>query len=235
VIDVEALMLERPWGRVLDGIGFVARTGVATAVIGAPGAGKSALLRCLATLDEPQAGRIRLAGVDPAREPATAHARLGYLAQHFGLYDALSVRRCLDHAARMRGLAATEAALAVEPAAERFGLVTALDRPAGELGDGGRLRLALAQATVHAPRVLLLDEPMTDLGPFERADVAAHFRDLAARGATVLVSAPDLADLAGCCTDLLRLEDGRVCGAGVVRDGARELAPPDPAIRVEGA
>lgn len=223
MIDVEGLVLERPWGRVLDGIAFVARTGVATALVGPPGAGKTALLRCLATLEEPQAGRIRLAGVDPARDATAAHARLGYVPQRFGLYDALSVRRGLEHAARMRGLAPGEAGAAAEATAARFGLTPALDRTAGALGEGGRLRLALAQACVHRPRVLLLDEPMGDLGEFERTEIASYIAELAGEGATVMVSAAKASELAGCCDDLLEVEDGRVTGDGVQRGGARDL------------
>ena len=223
MIDVDNLSFERPWGEVLHAIGFVARTGVALAVIGPPGAGKSDLLRCIAGLETPTRGRVSVAGVDPARDPRGAHARLGYVADAFGLYDRLSVWRCLWYAARSRGVPETVAADAVEAAAARVGLTPSLATPAGALSAGQRLALAIGQAVAHGPRVLLLDAPMAGLAAPARASMAALIASFAAEGLTVVVSAPDLALLDGCCTDLLALEEGRVVGDGVERYGATRM------------
>ena len=227
MIDVEDLVFDAPWGRVLHGVGFVVRSGAVLGLVGPPGAGKSTLLRCIATLETPERGRISVVGLDAQRQPREVHAALGYVASTFGLYDALSVRRCLTYAARARGVPAAEAAQAAEAAAAEVGLVQGLDAPASALSDSGRHRLAIGQAVAHGPRVLLLDEPAAGLGPAAREPLAAMVARFAARGMTVVMSAPTLAELPAGCTDLLALEDGRVDGPGVVRL-AETAAPPGP-------
>ena len=168
MIDVEGLVFDYPSGRALHGVSFVVRPGAVMALVGPNGAGKSTLMRCIAALETPGAGRISVVGLDTQRDPRGVHAALGYLPDAFGLYDALSVRQCLLYAARSRGVDAADASAATELAASEVGLTERLDQRAGELSRGLRQRLAIAQAVVHRPRVLLLDEPAAGLDPAAR-------------------------------------------------------------------
>ena len=217
MIDVESLVFDYPSGRALDGVSFVVRPGAVLALVGPNGAGKSTLMRCMAALEAPGDGHVSVLGLDTLRQARAVHAALGYLPDAFGLYDALSVRRCLSYAARSRGVALAETPDAVAAAAEAVGLSERLDTLAGDLSRGLRQRLAIGQAVVHRPRVLLLDEPAAGLDPAAREGLAALIRRFAAEGMTVVVSSHLLSELEGCCSEVLMLEAGRVAGDGVVR------------------
>ena len=217
MIDIEGLVFDYPSGRALHGLSFVVRPGAVMALVGPNGAGKSTLMRCIAALDTPHAGRISVVGLDTQRDPRGVHAALGYLPDAFGLYDALSVRQCLLYAARSRGVDAADAQPAMELAAAEVGLTDRLEQRAGELSRGLRQRLAIAQAVVHRPRVLLLDEPAAGLDPAARDALAALIRRFAAGGMTLMVSSHLLSELEDYCTEMLMLESGRLRGDGVVR------------------
>ena len=217
MIDVDGLVFDYPSGRALYGVSFVVRPGAVMALVGPNGAGKSTLMRCIAALDTPHAGRISVVGLDTQRDPRSVHAALGYLPDAFGLYDALSVRQCLLYAARSRGVDAADAQPAMELAAAEVGLGDRLDQRAGELSRGLRQRLAIAQAVVHRPRVLLLDEPAAGLDPAARDALATLIRRFADGGMTLMVSSHLLSELEDYCTEMLMLEAGLISGEGVVR------------------
>jgi ABC-2 type transport system ATP-binding protein len=224
VIDVENLVFDHPSGRALYGVGFVVRAGATLALTGPEGSGKSTLMRCIAALDAPTAGRISVAGLDTQDDPRGVHALVGYLPVAFGLYDALSARQCLTYAARARGVEAADLEAAVALAAERVGLGATLNRLAGELPPGGRRRLGLAQAIVHSPRVLLLDRAADGLEGLARLAFDDLIRTLAATGVTTVLSATSVSDLHDICTEVLELDAGRM-----VDDGVRRLPPRPPA------
>jgi ABC-2 type transport system ATP-binding protein len=153
---------------------------------------------------------------------------MGYLSDFFGLYAELTVKRCLDYRARAQEIPAERRAAAVKRAAERLGLADRLEQRAGELSRGLRQRLAIAQAIVHEPAVILLDEPASGLDPEARFGLAAVLRALRDEGMTLVVSSHILAELEDYSTHLLVLEQGRVLEhralAGVAaRDGARRF------------
>jgi ABC-2 type transport system ATP-binding protein len=236
MIDVDGLIFDYSSGRALHGISFVVRSGAVLALVGPNGAGKSTLMRCIAALDAPGAGRITVAGLDTQVDPRGVHALIGYLPDRFGLYEGLSVRRALTYAARSRGVAEADAANAVAQAAARMGLEARLDQMAAELSRGLRQRLAIGQAIVHQPCVLLLDEPAAGLDPEARRGLSSLIRELSGEGMTVIVSSHLLSELEDYCTDMLMLEQGRILGDGVVRAPARpsaESTEPTPPTRVQ--
>ena len=210
VVTVEGLVFDYPGKRALHGLDIAVPRCAVLALVGPNGAGKSTLMRVAAGLDEPLEGRVVVAGVDVLEHPRQAQRHIGYLSDFFGLYDELSVRRCLLHAASIRGVPADAAQQAVLQAAHCVGLQDRLDVPAGGLSRGLRQRLAIGQAIVHRPTVLLLDEPAAGLDPEARASLSALFRSLQAEGATLVVSSHILAELEEYSTHLLALRDGRV-------------------------
>jgi ABC-2 type transport system ATP-binding protein len=161
-------------------------------------------------------------------EVAQGHAALGYLPDFYGLYDELTVRQSLVYAARSRGVAAAEAALA---AAEKVQLSDRLAARAGHLSRGLRQRLAIAQTIVHGPRVLLLDEPAAGLDPEARRSLSDLIRRLAREGMTIVVSSHILAELEDYSTQMLMLRDGRIAGAGVV--AANDVEPTESLARIQ--
>lgn len=209
-IEVRDLVYDYPGTRALDAVGFAIDAGSITALVGPNGAGKTTLLRCLAGLDEPAGGGIRIDGIDLLAEPRAAQRRLGYLPDHFGVYVDLSVARCLRYAGAAHGLGGAALERRVDELAVQLGLADKLAERAGTLSRGQRQRLAIAQAIVHRPRVLLLDEPASGLDPDARAGLSALMRALAAEGMTLLVSSHILAELEEYCSQMLVLRAGRV-------------------------
>ncbi|HTT85015.1 MAG TPA: ABC transporter ATP-binding protein [Rhizomicrobium sp.] len=217
MIEVTDLVYEYPTVRALNGVSLRVAPQTITALVGPNGAGKTTLLRCLAALDMPYSGHVTVDGLDTEAAPREIHARLGYLPDFYGLYDELSVRRCLTYAARAHGLTADKVAAAVDTAAGRVGLSDRLETPAGELSRGLRQRLAIGQTIVHEPRVLLLDEPAAGLDPQARRDLSALLMSLKDAGMTLVVSSHILAELEDYCSEMIIIEGGRIAGGKAVK------------------
>jgi ABC-2 type transport system ATP-binding protein len=247
MISVQNLVFDYPGKRALHGVSIEVPRGAVLALVGPNGAGKSTLMRVIAGLDEPVAGSVQVDGVSVLDDPRLAHTRLGYLSDFFGLYDELSVRRCLLHAGSIRGLAPANREGAVRRAAERVGLTDRLADLASSLSRGLRQRLAIAQAIIHEPAVVLLDEPAAGLDPEARSSLSTLFRTLQAEGKTLVVSSHILAELEEYSTHMLAIRDGRVAeftelgaapAAGVQRLRirlAKAWEPPPEFWRTQGA
>ena len=224
MIEIQGLVFEYPGHRALHGVSLTIADKAITALVGPNGAGKTTLLRCLAALETPYAGAVTIDGLDTREAPRAIHARLGYLPDFFGLYDALSVRRCLHYAARAHGIAAGQAAAAARDAAARVGLTDRMEQAAGALSRGLRQRLAIAQAIVHAPKVLLLDEPAAGLDPQARRDLSQLLLSLRDGGMTLVVSSHILAELEDYSDRMVIVDHGRIAGGeSIALKGAARL------------
>lgn len=216
MIRISGLVFEYPGHRALHGVSLTVEGGAITALVGPNGAGKTTLLRCMAALETPYAGQVTIDGLDTREAPRAIHTRLGYLADFFGLYDALSVRRCLQYAARAHGIAAPDAAGAAAAAAARVGIADRMNQSAGALSRGLRQRLAIAQAIVHGPKVLLLDEPAAGLDPQARRDLSDLLLTLKGDGMTLVVSSHILAELEDYSDRMIIVDRGEVDPGGAV-------------------
>jgi ABC-2 type transport system ATP-binding protein len=238
MITVRDLVFEYPGHRALDGVSLTIAPKAITALVGPNGAGKTTLLRCMAALETPYAGGVTIDGLDTREAPRAIHRLLGYLPDFFGLYDALSVRRCLHYAARAHGIGADAAAGAAEAAAAQVGLSDRMEQMAGALSRGLRQRLAIAQAIVHRPRVLLLDEPAAGLDPQARRDLSRLLLALREDGMTLVVSSHILAELEDYCDRMVIVDHGCIAGGeAITLKNAAEvrlrvvLAAPKPGLR----
>jgi len=236
LIEVSDLVFEYPGHRALDGVGLRIEAGSVTALVGPNGAGKTTLMRCIAGLEQPLSGRVRVQGISVEESPREVHRHLGYLSDFYGLYDRLSVARCLRYSALSMGMDAQPAEARVRQVAAELGLSELLQRYPTELSRGQRQRVAIGQAIVHQPSVLLLDEPASGLDPEARASLARLFRQLQAQGMTLVVSSHILSELDEYCTHILTLRNGRVESHEALRATeaeslalyALEIAPPSP-------
>lgn len=210
IIEVSDLTFDYPGFRALDRVSLSIAPGTVTALVGPNGAGKTTLLRCIAALDTPLSGTVRVAGLDVYESPREVHRLMGYLSDNFGLYSDLTVAQGLEYAARSQGLASAAVAQAVQSTAQRLGLSDKLGNLASALSRGQRQRLAIGQAIIHAPQVLLLDEPASGLDPEARSSLAQVFKALQAQGMSLLVSSHILAELDEYSTHMLALDRGRV-------------------------
>jgi ABC-2 type transport system ATP-binding protein len=171
-------------------------------------------MRVCSGLERPFAGRVRLEDIDVHATPREAHERMGYLPDFFGLYDEMTVRQCLEYRAAAQGVAKAKQCDAVEVAAARMELSDRLSQRAGELSRGLRQRLAIAQATIHNPVFLMLDEPASGLDPEARIGLANALKTLCAEGMTIIVSSHILAELDDYSTHILMIRDGRIVEHG---------------------
>ncbi|HQQ63843.1 MAG TPA: ABC transporter ATP-binding protein [Pseudomonadales bacterium] len=225
MIAVNNLVFEYPGHRALDRVSFDIRAGSITALVGPNGAGKTTLLRCLAGLVRPVYGEMRINGIDVLEEPHRAHACIGYLSDFFGLYDDLTVRQCLLFLALSHSIAESRLDSAVLEAASKTGIADLMERKAGNLSRGQRQRLGIAQALLHDPEVLILDEPASGLDPEARAELSHLVRSLQAAGKTILVSSHILSELEDYSTDMLIIDCGRIVEQQVVAGSGRTQVP----------
>jgi ABC-2 type transport system ATP-binding protein len=208
IIRVNDLTFDYPGNRALDDVSFEIPENSITALVGPNGAGKTTLMRCLAALERPLHGDIHLDGIDVLQKPRECHRRVGYLSDFFGLYQDLTVQQCLHFVAASHGI--DDVDTSVSSTIKLLDFEYYQHSKAGELSRGWRQRLGIAQAIIHRPKVLLLDEPASGLDPEARGKLAALLRKLGSEGMTVIVSSHILAELSEYSSHMLILEDGRV-------------------------
>ena len=214
-------------------VSLEAHTGRVTGLVGPNGSGKTTLLLMLASLLAPDAGSIRIDGVDPVTDPQSARALIGWMPDALGAWDSLTSRETLVVTGRLYGMTKAEASARAVALLAEVGLTALADSPAKVLSRGQKQRLGLARALVHEPRVLLLDEPASGLDPQARIDLRVLLRRLAAEGRTVLVSSHILSELEEVVDDAVFLVAGETVDAGRVEAAARRARPWR--IRVAGA
>lgn len=194
---IEVSGVRRAFGQVLavEDITLTARPGEVTALIGPNGAGKTTLMLMLATLLVPDSGSIRIAGHDPVTQPREVRARIGWMPDGFGTWDALTVREVLLTVAEAYRIPRSTGVARTEELLQLLHLSDLADRRARVLSRGQKQRLGMARALIHDPPVLLLDEPASGLDPRSRIELRDVLRTLAAQGKTILVSSHILTEL----------------------------------------
>jgi ABC-2 type transport system ATP-binding protein len=208
--------LNRWYGRViaLNDVSFEIPEGI-TGLLGPNGAGKSSLLRILAGLMRESSGRVEVLGERPWNNPRLP-LKVGYCPEHDGFFEGLTGRAFLESLARLRGL--DDPRRAAGAALERVRLVDAADRRILGYSRGMRQRLKLAQALLHAPRFLILDEPLTGCDPLVRQELVGLIRSLAAGGVGVLVSSHVLHEVEQLTSRVLLMHRGRLVADGDVHE-----------------
>ncbi len=236
MIEVEELT--RAYGSTLavDRVSFSVEAGELVGFLGKNGAGKTTTLRMLAGSLAPTDGAARIDGFDVDQDPRAVKARVGYLPEIPPLYLDMTARAYLRYAARLKGVQDPRAA--VERAIEQVRLGENAGRLIAHLSKGYRQRVGIAQAIVHHPRVLLLDEPLSGLDPAQRREIRDLVAELAAGDTTVLLSTHVLAEIEAVCDRVLVLHQGRLVAmdaladlAGAARRVSVVVARPDPRVR----
>ncbi|HVK32000.1 MAG TPA: ABC transporter ATP-binding protein [Burkholderiaceae bacterium] len=220
-IDVRGLTKRYDGRAVVDGVSLRVARGRICGFLGPNGSGKTTTIRMLCGLLTPDAGEGQCLGMDLLRDAPRIRREVGYMTQRFGLYEDLSIRENLEFIARLYELPQRRAA--VDGALERLGLAARQKQLAGALSGGWKQRLALAACLMHAPQLLLLDEPTAGVDPKARRDFWDQIHTLAADGITVLVSTHYM-DEAERCHELAYIAYGKLLARGtqaeIVRDAA---------------
>jgi ABC-2 type transport system ATP-binding protein len=193
----------------LRDVGFAVARGEIVGFLGPNGAGKTTTLRILSTYLTPDTGTAEVAGHDAARDPMAVRRKLGYLPEHPPLYLDHTVVEFLRFCAALRGVPRKRRAGAVDAALARCGLTGVSGRLIGNLSKGFRQRVGLAQALVHGPEVLILDEPTVGLDPQQIREIRELIRSLGGEH-TVLLSTHILPEVAAVCGRAIIVHRGRI-------------------------
>jgi ABC-2 type transport system ATP-binding protein len=225
---IEARALTRRFGDhvALADIDLAIAPGEAFALLGANGAGKTTMIRIVTGYLVPSSGSVRVDGLSPVDDARAVHRRIGFAAETSRLYPELSVLGFLRFAGGARGLAGAELRRALDAAVERFALAEVVQRPIGNLSKGYQQRVNLAQAFLHEPTLLIVDEPTAGLDPLQQEEVRGVLA--ASAGArTLLLCTHDLAEARALASRVGVLSRGRLVACGATADvlgGADPLA-----------
>ncbi len=179
-------------------------------LLGPNGAGKSTLMRILATLQEPDAGTIRLGAIDVVGQPDAVRRTLGYLPQEFGVYPKVSAEALLDHFALLKGIASRrERRAVVEALLRRTNLWEARRQKLGGYSGGMRQRFGVAVALLGNPKLMIVDEPTAGLDPAERVRFLNLLAELG-ENSVVLLSTHIVEDVAELCTRMAIIDRGEI-------------------------
>ncbi|MED7954722.1 MULTISPECIES: ATP-binding cassette domain-containing protein [unclassified Streptomyces] len=244
---VGRLRREKREVRAVDGLSFTVRAGECVGYIGPNGAGKSTTIKMLTGILVPTAGRLRVAGVDPARERVALARRIGVVfGQRTTLWWDLPLRDSYELARRIYRIPEHRYRANLERCVELLDLGALLDTPVRQLSLGQRMRGDLAAALLHDPQVLYLDEPTIGLDVVSKGKVREFLREVNRdRGTTVLLTTHDLTDIEQLCDRVMVIDHGRVVYDGGL-DGLHaagesertlvvDLAEARPPIEVAGA
>lgn len=222
---IVATGLRRSFGDVhaVRNVSLEARAGAVTGLVGPNGSGKTTLLLMLASLLAPDAGTLRIGGIDPVSDPAGVRRIMGWMPDALGAWSSLTARETLVMTSRLYGIAPDDAARGAARLLAEVGLSELADTPARVFSRGQKQRLGLARALVHDPQVLLLDEPASGLDPQARVDLRVQLRRLAAEGRTILISSHILSELEEVVDDAVFLVDGSTVSSDRVAQAATRV------------
>ena len=222
---IEAEGLQKSYGEIeaLDGLSFSVPAGSVFGLLGPNGAGKSTTVKILTTLAHPDGGAARVAGHDVLAEPARVREAIGVVSQSGGLDQEATGRENLRLQGQVFGRGGTELERRIDELLEQFGLADAGDRLVREYSGGMARRLDVAQALVHKPQVLFLDEPTTGLDPEVRAEMWGEIERLTGAGLTVLLTTHYLEEADRLAARLAIVDRGKVVAEGSPDELKREL------------
>ncbi|GAC1311718.1 MAG: hypothetical protein NVSMB12_00450 [Acidimicrobiales bacterium] len=218
-VDVVVDGVTRRFGARLavDAATFRVEPGEVVGLLGPNGAGKTTLLRMLCGYLQPDCGRVLVAGADVVRNPLEARARIGYVPEGAPVPGDATPRSFLTYRSRLRRMPRAQRVAAIEAVLRRTALVDVADRPIATLSRGVRQRVAIAQALIGDPPVLVLDEPTTGLDPRQVVEARTLIAQLG-RHHSVILSSHLLPEVTQLCRRVVVLDGGRVVADAAVSD-----------------
>ena len=193
----------------VDGVSLSVSRGEVVGLLGHNGAGKTTLMKMLTGYLEPTSGQLSVCGIDVLQDRIRAQAQIGYLPEHAPIYEEMLVQEYLLTMAALRGVSTDHAVSAIARAVRATGLEDRLTQPIRHLSKGFRQRVGIAQAILHDPAVLVLDEPTNGLDPVQIQAIRELIRDLASH-TTILLSTHILQEVEAVCDRVVVLIEGKV-------------------------
>jgi len=204
----------------VDRVSFSVQKGEILGFLGPNGAGKSTTMRIITTYLIPDEGTATVEGFDVVTQPLDVRRRIGYLPESVPLYDEMRVDEYLRFIAQARQIPPAERTKRVEYMIDRIGLRSVAKKPCGALSKGYRQRVGVAQALIHDPPVLVLDEPTTGLDPHQIIEIRDLIRDISTEKA-VIFSTHILQEIEAICSRIVIIQDGRIVADGTPPELAR--------------
>jgi len=214
VIEAQGLVKRYGDTQALAGLDLVCQAGQVLAILGPNGAGKTTFIRTIATLTRPDAGTLRVTGIDALRSPAQVRRVIGLAGQYAAVEPAMTGRENLRMVARLFGHGRREARIAADTVLDQLDLTDAGSRLVRTYSGGMRRRLDLGASLVGAPRLLLLDEPTTGLDPRGRTELWRAIEELVARGTDVVLTTQYLEEADRLADTIAIIDHGRLVAAG---------------------
>lgn len=216
---IEVSHLSRFYGdhRAVDDVSFTIASNTIVGFLGLNGAGKTTTLKVIAGLLPPSAGTVRVDGEDLATAPETFRKRIGFLPETPPLYTEQTVREFLRFVGRLRGMPSAEVEARLPDVMTRCQLSGREDWVIGQLSHGYRKRVGIAQAIIHKPQLVILDEPISGLDPVQIVEMRKVIRSLGEE-CTVLVSSHILSEIEQTCDRILVLQRGKLVFEGTSAD-----------------
>ena len=208
--------------RAVDGVSFAVERGEVLGFLGPNGAGKSTTMRMVTGFMPPTSGRVTIGGHDVAESPLEAKRLIGYLPEAAPSYPDMTVQGFLSFAAEIRGLDGDARKRAVGRAVELCFLSSVLHQSIDTLSKGYKHRTCLAQALIHDPEVLILDEPTDGLDPNQKHEVRNLIRELG-KSKAIIFSTHILEEVDAACTRAIIIDRGRVVAQGTPDELGRPL------------
>jgi ABC-2 type transport system ATP-binding protein len=223
---ISARGLTRRYGNKIaaQDINLELRTGDILGLLGPNGAGKSTTLRMLSGCLAPTSGSVHINGVDLAEEPKLAKTALGYLPEHPPVYPELTVDEYLRYCARLHGVPRTRLAEALASAKRDCGLHDVGTRIIGNLSKGYQQRVGLAQAIIHRPPVIILDEPTVGLDPIQIREIRKLIAELAKQH-SVILSSHILSEIQATCSRVVIINRGRLVFSAAMAELQAQAQP----------
>lgn len=200
--------------KAVNGVSFEVPHGSVCGFVGSNGAGKTTTMRILASLDYPTMGSAEVCGINVVHHPDEVRRLIGWMPDHFGNYEHMTVLEYLDFYARALGYKGKERRQRIQEVIEFTDLTPLADRYSNKLSKGNTQRLCLGRALLHDPQVLIMDEPAAGLDPKARVELKHLIRVLAKEGKTIFISSHILSELGEMCDSLLFINQGRIVHHG---------------------
>lgn len=232
---IEADGLKKSFGSIkaVDGISLTVTPGEVLGFLGPNGAGKSTTMKMITGFLEPDSGTARIAGFDVQEQPIAAKSRLGYLPEGAPAYAEMTPAGFLRFIAAVRGFRGAEAQRRIDAAVDKTALQSVLGQSIETLSKGYKRRVGIAQAILHDPDVLIMDEPTDGLDPNQKHQVRELIREMA-KDKAIIVSTHILEEVEAVCSRAVVIDKGRIVADGTAED-LRQRAPYHGAVAIRVA
>jgi ABC-2 type transport system ATP-binding protein len=223
VIETEELTKVYGNQTAVDRLSLTVHAGEIFGFLGPNGAGKTTTLLMFLGLTEPSGGRVRVLGLDPARDPIQVKSRVGYLQENMGFYADLNARQMLEFVAELNGISGRTAAERIDAALEAVGLADEARKEIAAFSRGMRQRLGIAELLIKEAQLAFLDEPTLGLDPDGTLRIMEMIQELAReRGMTIVLSSHQLNQVQKICHRVGIMIKGRMVAQGPMAQLARE-------------